>query len=151
MAIGLQSRRRTMFDVCVSILALVVVARAIVDSFAPRDPRFGSVASGLVLCAVALPLTAILCRHAVQLVNLATTSATSTPPPAKSSAPSPSTAKAATTAPDDHQAAPKDPAKQTEPDPDAGPVCPRCLATSHGGTGGIRRVGSRGARRAWSR
>lgn len=70
MAIGLQSRRRTMFDVCVSILALVVVARAIVDSFAPRDPRFGSVASGLVLCAVALPLTAILCRHAVQLVNL---------------------------------------------------------------------------------
>ena len=30
------------------------------------------------------------------------------------------------------------PAKRTEPDPDAGPVCPRCLATSHGGAGGNR-------------
>ncbi len=70
MTIGLQARRRAVFDACVSILALVVVARAIIDSFAPGDPPFGSVASGLVLCAVAVPITAMLCRHAVQLVNL---------------------------------------------------------------------------------
>jgi diguanylate cyclase (GGDEF)-like protein len=70
MTIGLQSRRRAVFDAGVSLLALVVVARAIVDAFRPVDPLFGSIASGLVLCAVAVPITAMLCRHAVQLVNL---------------------------------------------------------------------------------
>lgn len=70
MTIGLHSRRRAVFDAIVSVLALVVVARAIVDSFTPSDPLFGSVASGLVLCALAVPVTAILCRHAVKLVKL---------------------------------------------------------------------------------
>ena len=37
----------------------------------------------------------------------------------------------ATTAPDDHQADPKDPEKSNDPDPDGGPDRPRCLATSH--------------------
>ena len=68
----------------------------------------------------------------------ATTSASSTTAPAKSSATSPSTQHATTNPPANAQADPKDPEKRTEPDPDAVPVCPRCLATSHSGAGGNR-------------
>ena len=40
----------------------------------------------------------------------------------------------------------KDPAKRTEPDPDAGPVCPQCLATSQrAGDGNRTRVLSLGS------
>ncbi len=41
------------------------------------------------------------------------------------------------------QAGQKDPEKRTEPDPDAGPVCPRCLATSHGAPGRDRTCDAR--------